>query len=105
MYNRTRQIRGDEMFDRQFFEGKLVPAVRDFASKHCRKNAAPGVEIVLRDGGTYYVKRVVQAGEWLLTLLVHREKATSQIIIPYGEIARLTFTEKAPEPEAAFELP
>jgi hypothetical protein len=51
------------------------------------------------------VKRVVQAGEWLLTLLVHREKATSQIIIPYGEIARLTFTEKAPEPEAAFELP
>ncbi len=93
------------MFDRQFFEGKLVPAIQDFAGRYGRKNAAPGVQLILRDGGAYYVKKVVQAGEWLLMLVVYGEKTVSEIVIPYGEIVRLTFSEKAPEPEAVFELP
>jgi hypothetical protein len=91
------------MYDRQFFEGRLVPAMEKFKKEHCKKGAFPGVELLLRDGGAYYVKKVVNAGERLLSLLVYSDRAMRQIIIPYGEIIRLSFVEKPPEPEAAFE--
>lgn len=92
------------MFDRQFFEGKLVPAVKEFAGEHCRKGASPGVELLLRDGGTYYVRSVIQAGERLLLLLVYSDRLQSELVVPYGEIVRLNFVETPPKPEAAFEL-
>jgi len=92
------------MFDRQFFEGKLIPAIEKFRDGRCKKGAFPGVELVLRDGGRYYVKEVIHAGERLLTLLAYSDRVTSQIVTPYGEIVRLSFVEKPPDPEAAFEL-
>ena len=93
------------MFDRQFFEGKLQPAVKEFAAKHCKKEASPSVEVLLRDGATYHIKKVIKAGERLLFLLVYSEKArVSEITVPYGEIVRLNFVETPPRPEARYEL-
>jgi hypothetical protein len=91
------------MFDRQFFEGKLIPAIDKFKDEHCKKGSFPGVELLLRDGSRYFVKEIVHAGEGLLSLLVYSDRVKSQIITPYGEIMRLSFIEKPPEPEGAFE--
>jgi hypothetical protein len=46
---------------------------------------------------------VIHAGERLLFLLVYADRAKSEIVVPYGEIVRLNFVEKPPEPEGAFE--
>ena len=93
------------MFDRQFFEGKLEPSVKEFVVKHCKQGTFPGVEVLLRDGATYYIKKVIKAGERLLFLLVYSEKTRmSEITVPYGEIVRLNFVETPPRPEARYEL-
>ena len=92
------------MFDRQFFEGKLEPAVKEFVAEHCKEGAFPGVEVHLRDGATYYIKKVIKAGERLLFLLVYSEKArVSEITVPYGEVVRLNFIETPARPEARYE--
>lgn len=91
------------MFDRQFFEGKLVAAVKQFVANHCKDGASPGVEVLLRDGSTYYIKKVIHAGERLVILLVYSGKAgLSEIVVPYAEVLRLSLVETPPRPEARF---